>query len=249
MREGFFPAIDFFYPHILSGQTIATSHDLGPQKVAKEGKSPANSGKSRLVKYFNLARYFGLRGASFQLTSSACFKILSPPKNPTASFSPSTCERGNMETKTGSWSWQIKQKSAVTSWPWLFTLYFGDETLPSYFGMISQALKFQDPVMNQSLFHGSYHVSGISLTLLTTEVSWYDNEWGHLSSVWFFLRVCFLPKPAAVSSFRQGGWCREKRHFETGFLGSTFYPTDSGIFFDPKKKLKASLNFGRFFSM
>ena len=35
---------------------FATSHDLGPQKVAKEGKSSAISGKSRLVKYYNLAR-------------------------------------------------------------------------------------------------------------------------------------------------------------------------------------------------
>ena len=41
-----------------SGQIIATSHDLGPQSVAKEGKSPKISGKSRLVKYYNLARLF-----------------------------------------------------------------------------------------------------------------------------------------------------------------------------------------------
>ena len=36
--------------------------DLGPQKVAEKGKSPAISGKSRLVKYynFNLARYMDI---------------------------------------------------------------------------------------------------------------------------------------------------------------------------------------------
>ena len=38
----------------ISGQIIATSHDLGPHKVAKQGKSPKISGKSRLVKYYNL---------------------------------------------------------------------------------------------------------------------------------------------------------------------------------------------------
>ena len=31
---------------------------LGPQSVAKEGKSPKISGKSRLVKYYNLVRLF-----------------------------------------------------------------------------------------------------------------------------------------------------------------------------------------------
>ena len=33
-----------------SGQIIATSRDLGPQKVAEEGKSPYFKQKSRLVK-------------------------------------------------------------------------------------------------------------------------------------------------------------------------------------------------------
>ena len=43
---------------IKSGQIIATSHDLGPQKVAfwKGNGTPAISGKSSLVKYYNLAR-------------------------------------------------------------------------------------------------------------------------------------------------------------------------------------------------
>ena len=41
---------------IQAGQIIATSHDLA-QKVAEEGKYPLISGKSRLVKYYNLARY------------------------------------------------------------------------------------------------------------------------------------------------------------------------------------------------
>ena len=31
---------------------------LGPQKVAEKGKSPEISGKSRLVKYYNLARSY-----------------------------------------------------------------------------------------------------------------------------------------------------------------------------------------------
>ena len=43
---------------------LATSYDLGPQKVADEGKwDPLFhliSGKSRLVKYYNLARMIGL---------------------------------------------------------------------------------------------------------------------------------------------------------------------------------------------
>ena len=42
-----------------SGQIIATSHDLGPQKVAKEGK-PLDSGKSRLVKYYNFGQTYHL---------------------------------------------------------------------------------------------------------------------------------------------------------------------------------------------
>ena len=41
---------------IRSRQIIATSHDLGPQKVAKEGKSPYFRNSQRLVKYYNLAR-------------------------------------------------------------------------------------------------------------------------------------------------------------------------------------------------
>ena len=39
-----------------SGQSIATSHDLGPQKVAFWKGNPFISEKSRLVKYDNLAR-------------------------------------------------------------------------------------------------------------------------------------------------------------------------------------------------
>ena len=37
-----------------SVQIVATSHDLGPQKVAKEVKSAKVSGKSSLVKYYKL---------------------------------------------------------------------------------------------------------------------------------------------------------------------------------------------------
>ena len=44
-----------------SGQIIATSHDLGPQKVAFWKGNPLISGKSRLVKYYNLARTNGLQ--------------------------------------------------------------------------------------------------------------------------------------------------------------------------------------------
>ena len=40
---------------IQAGQIIATSHEMGPQKVAEEGKSSAISGKSRLVKYYSIA--------------------------------------------------------------------------------------------------------------------------------------------------------------------------------------------------
>ncbi len=39
-----------------SGQIIAISHDLGPTKIAEDGKSPEISGKSRLAKYYNLVR-------------------------------------------------------------------------------------------------------------------------------------------------------------------------------------------------
>ena len=39
-----------------SDQIIATSHDLTPNGSGLEEKSPAISGKSRLVKYYNLAR-------------------------------------------------------------------------------------------------------------------------------------------------------------------------------------------------
>ena len=42
----------YIYICMISGQIIATSHDLGPQKVAEERKSPAISGNSRLVKYY-----------------------------------------------------------------------------------------------------------------------------------------------------------------------------------------------------
>ena len=41
----------------LSGQIIATSHDLGPQKVAVWKGNPLISGKSRLVKHYTSARY------------------------------------------------------------------------------------------------------------------------------------------------------------------------------------------------
>ena len=42
-----------------TGQIIATSHDLGPQKVAFWKGNPLISAKSRLVKYYNLARLVG----------------------------------------------------------------------------------------------------------------------------------------------------------------------------------------------
>ena len=46
-------------PFFHSVQIIATSHDLGPQKVAgRKGNRTLISGKSRLVKYYNLARSF-----------------------------------------------------------------------------------------------------------------------------------------------------------------------------------------------
>ena len=38
-----------------SGQIIAASHDLGPQMVVFSKRNPLISGKSRLVKYFDLA--------------------------------------------------------------------------------------------------------------------------------------------------------------------------------------------------
>ena len=37
-----------------SGEIIATSHDLGPQNVAEEGKSPFFQKKSRLAKHYAL---------------------------------------------------------------------------------------------------------------------------------------------------------------------------------------------------
>ena len=44
----------FTFP-IISGQIIATSHDLGPQKVAFwKGNGTLISGKSRLVKYYSI---------------------------------------------------------------------------------------------------------------------------------------------------------------------------------------------------
>ena len=47
------------------GQIIATSHDLfSPQMVVKSKGTPLISGKSRLVKYYNLARYDTERGVS-----------------------------------------------------------------------------------------------------------------------------------------------------------------------------------------
>ena len=39
-----------------AGQIIATSHDLTSKGSKSEGKCPAISGKSRLVKYYNLTR-------------------------------------------------------------------------------------------------------------------------------------------------------------------------------------------------
>ena len=42
--------------YIWSGQIIATSHDLGPQKVAVWKGHLLISGISRLVKYHNLAK-------------------------------------------------------------------------------------------------------------------------------------------------------------------------------------------------
>ena len=45
-----------FCTQTVSGQIIATSHDLGPQKVAFRKGHPLISGKIRLVKYYNLAR-------------------------------------------------------------------------------------------------------------------------------------------------------------------------------------------------
>jgi len=39
------------------GPIIATENTTSAQKVAKEGKSPAISGKFRLVKYYNLVRF------------------------------------------------------------------------------------------------------------------------------------------------------------------------------------------------
>ena len=83
-----------------------------------------------------------------------------------------------LETKKGSWSSHLKKNNE--QWA------VDPEILPTYFGTISQAMKegSRNPVMNQSLFHVSSHIFGISFTLLTcwnTKVSWYDNEWGHLS--------------------------------------------------------------------
>ena len=46
----------FFTCNIYSGQIIATSHDLTPNG-GLVGEIPVISGKSRLVKYYNLARY------------------------------------------------------------------------------------------------------------------------------------------------------------------------------------------------
>ena len=48
---------DTWIPPNKSGQIIATSQDRFPPKGSVlEGKSPAISGKPRLVKYYNLAR-------------------------------------------------------------------------------------------------------------------------------------------------------------------------------------------------
>ena len=48
-------------------------HDLGPQEVAKEGKSPAISGKSRLVKHWPCL-------ARLDKTDCGWLKVLIPPK-------------------------------------------------------------------------------------------------------------------------------------------------------------------------
>ena len=48
------PRFFFFQKSIHSGQIIATSHDLGPQKVAFRKGNPLISGKSRLVKYYSI---------------------------------------------------------------------------------------------------------------------------------------------------------------------------------------------------
>ncbi len=44
---------------IVSGQIIATSHDLTPNGGLVREMGPLISGKLRLVKYYNLARLFG----------------------------------------------------------------------------------------------------------------------------------------------------------------------------------------------
>ena len=55
-----------------SWQVVVTSHDLGPQKVAKEGKSLAISEKSSLVKYHNLASFMAF-GKVFKVR---CFRSM-----------------------------------------------------------------------------------------------------------------------------------------------------------------------------
>ena len=49
----------------VAGQNIATSHDLDPQKIAKEGKSPYFRAVRRLVKYYNLSRCLSLLSIFF----------------------------------------------------------------------------------------------------------------------------------------------------------------------------------------
>ena len=74
-------------PDIFGQIIFATSHDRFPPKGScLEGKSPAISGKSRLVKYYNLARYYAshfhgsLRIYYFPFTLAFCFGLLPETK-------------------------------------------------------------------------------------------------------------------------------------------------------------------------
>ena len=57
MLEGVEEEVERMKAEVCHGQIIATSHDLGPQEVAFWKGIPLISGKSRLVKYYNLARF------------------------------------------------------------------------------------------------------------------------------------------------------------------------------------------------
>ena len=50
------PIAILFKAHIFSGQIIAISHDLGPEKVASWKGNPLIQGKSMLLNYYSLAR-------------------------------------------------------------------------------------------------------------------------------------------------------------------------------------------------